>query len=83
MTTNEDRLRQGGWPSTIALSGDVITENTIHSINAVLWLVGQRPRAPSAARAAAGRTRGTTTARYTLATSISKTACCGRTAASP
>ena len=28
--------------STIALSGDVITENTVHSINAVLWLVGCR-----------------------------------------
>jgi predicted dehydrogenase len=47
----EDRLRQGRWLSTIALSGDVITENTIHSINAVLWLVGRRP-----ARAI-GRTR--------------------------
>ncbi len=45
----EDRLRH--WLSTIALSGDVITENTIHSINAVLWLVGRRP-----ARAI-GRTR--------------------------
>ena len=44
----EDRLRPGRWCSTIALSGDVITENTIHSINAVLWLVGaarQRQRA--------------------------------------
>jgi len=39
----EDRLRSGHWGSTIALSGDVITENTIHSINAVLWLVGRRP----------------------------------------
>lgn len=39
----EDRLRQGRWLSTIALSGDVITENTVHSINAVLWLVGRRP----------------------------------------
>jgi predicted dehydrogenase len=47
----EDRLRQGRWLSTIALSGDVITENTIHSINAVLWLVGQRPAS------AIGRTR--------------------------
>jgi len=37
----EDRLRY--WGSTIALSGDVITENTVHSINAVLWLVGRRP----------------------------------------
>lgn len=39
----EDRLREGRWLSTIALSGDVITENTIHAINAVLWLVGRRP----------------------------------------
>jgi predicted dehydrogenase len=39
----EDRLRQGRWASTIALSGDVITENTVHAINAVLWLVGRRP----------------------------------------
>jgi myo-inositol 2-dehydrogenase / D-chiro-inositol 1-dehydrogenase len=43
VTTVEDRLRQGRWLSTIALSGDVITENTVHSINAVLWLVGRRP----------------------------------------
>ena len=43
VSTVEDRLRQGRWLSTIALSGDVITENTIHSINAVLWLVGSRP----------------------------------------
>ena len=49
--TNEDRLRSGHWTSTIALSGDVITENTIHSINAVLWLVGRRPVS------AGGRTR--------------------------
>ena len=47
----EDRLRQGRWLATIALSGDVITENTIHSINAVLWLVGKRPTS------AIGRTR--------------------------
>ena len=39
----EDRLRSGCWLSTIALSGDVITENNIHIINAVLWLVGRRP----------------------------------------
>ncbi|MEI8371315.1 MAG: Gfo/Idh/MocA family oxidoreductase [Planctomycetota bacterium] len=39
----EDRLRAGCWLSTIALSGDVITENNIHIINAVLWLVGRRP----------------------------------------
>ena len=45
----EDRLRR--WLSTIALSGDVITENTVHSINAVLWLVGKRPAS------AIGRTR--------------------------
>ena len=43
VATVEDRLRQGRWLSTIALSGDVITENTIHSINAVLWLTGRRP----------------------------------------
>jgi predicted dehydrogenase len=43
VATVEDRLRQGRWLSTIALSGDVITENTVHSINAVLWLVGRRP----------------------------------------
>jgi myo-inositol 2-dehydrogenase/D-chiro-inositol 1-dehydrogenase len=49
--TSEDRLRSGHWTSTIALSGDVITENTIHSINAVLWLVGRRPVS------AVGRTR--------------------------
>ena len=47
----EDRLRHGRWMSTIALSGDVITENTIHAINAVLWLVGRRPAS------AIGRTR--------------------------
>jgi predicted dehydrogenase len=47
----EDRLRNGCWASTIALSGDVITENSIHIINAVLWLAGRRPAA------AIGRTR--------------------------
>jgi len=47
----EDRLQQGRWLSTIALSGDVITENTVHVINAVLWLVGRRPVS------AVGRTR--------------------------
>ena len=41
--TVEDRLREGRWLPTIALSGDVITENTVHVINAVLWLVGRRP----------------------------------------
>ncbi|HPM83386.1 MAG TPA: Gfo/Idh/MocA family oxidoreductase [Candidatus Anammoximicrobium sp.] len=51
VATVEDRLRQGRWLTTIALSGDVITENTIHSINAVLWLVGRRPAS------AIGRTR--------------------------
>jgi predicted dehydrogenase len=39
----EERLQRGRWLPTIALSGDVITENSIHSINAVLWLVGRRP----------------------------------------
>jgi myo-inositol 2-dehydrogenase / D-chiro-inositol 1-dehydrogenase len=43
VATKEDRLRSGRWLSTIALSGDVITENNIHTINAVLWLVGRRP----------------------------------------
>jgi predicted dehydrogenase len=47
--TAEDRLRW--WLATTALSGDVITENTIHSINAVLWVVGRRPVS------ALGRTR--------------------------
>ncbi len=47
--TAEDRLRW--WPATTALSGDVITENTVHSINAVLWVVGRRPVS------AIGRTR--------------------------
>ena len=47
--TAEDRLRW--WHATTALSGDVITENTIHSINAVLWVAGQRPAS------AIGRTR--------------------------
>jgi predicted dehydrogenase len=51
VSTKEDRLRSGRWGSTIALSGDVITENTIHAINAVLWLVGRRPAS------AVGRTR--------------------------
>lgn len=39
--TAEDRLRW--WTSTVALSGDVITELSIHTINAVLWVVGGRP----------------------------------------
>lgn len=39
--TNEDRLRR--WLATTALSGDVIVENTIHSINAVLWAAQSRP----------------------------------------
>lgn len=39
--TAEDRLRC--WPATLALSGDVITENSVHSINAVLWVTGRRP----------------------------------------
>ena len=39
----EDRLRAGCWLTTTALSGDVIVENNIHTINAVLWLVGRRP----------------------------------------
>ncbi|MBU4459596.1 MAG: Gfo/Idh/MocA family oxidoreductase [Verrucomicrobia bacterium] len=47
--TQEDRLRW--WLATTALSGDVIGENTVHSINAVLWAVGRRPTA------AVGRSR--------------------------
>lgn len=47
--TAEDRLRW--WLPTTALSGDVITENTVHSINAVLWITGKRPAS------AIGRTR--------------------------
>ena len=43
VANSEDRLRSGRWLSTIALSGDVIVENNIHTINAVLWLVGRRP----------------------------------------
>jgi predicted dehydrogenase len=47
--TAEDRLRW--WSATTALSGDVIVENTVHAINAVLWVVGRRPAS------AIGRTR--------------------------
>ena len=65
VTTVEDRLRQGRWLSTIALSGDVITENTIHSINAVLWLVGRRPTSAIGRSLCPGPIRGTTTARST------------------
>lgn len=43
VNSREDRLRSGRWLSTIALSGDVLTENNIHTINAVLWLAGRRP----------------------------------------
>jgi myo-inositol 2-dehydrogenase/D-chiro-inositol 1-dehydrogenase len=39
--TPEDRLRR--WTPFTALSGDVINELGIHSINAVLWIVGRRP----------------------------------------
>lgn len=47
--TAEDRLRR--WHATTALSGDVIVENTVHSINAVLWVSGMRPsRASGSAR---------------------------------
>lgn len=37
----EERLRH--WHGAIALSGDVITELSVHTINAVLWTVGRRP----------------------------------------
>ena len=43
VANTEDRLRSGRWLTTTALSGDVIVENNIHTINAVLWLVGRRP----------------------------------------
>ena len=47
--TAEDRLRR--WFVTTALSGDFIVENTVHSINAVLWVTGMRPsRAMGSAR---------------------------------
>ena len=39
----EDWLRNHAWLTTVALSGDVITENSIHAINAVLWAAGSRP----------------------------------------
>ena len=39
----EDWLRNHAWLTSIALSGDVITENSIHAINAVLWAAGGRP----------------------------------------
>ena len=39
----DDRLRSGRWLASVALSGDVLTENNIHTVNAVLWLVGRRP----------------------------------------
>jgi predicted dehydrogenase len=41
LKTAEERLRR--WPPTTALSGDVINELSVHSINAVLWVVGKRP----------------------------------------
>ena len=65
VTTVEDRLRQGRWLSTIALSGDVITENTVHSINAVLWLVGRRPTGAIGRSLCTRPIRGTTIARST------------------
>lgn len=49
INTAEDRLRR--WPFTVALSGDFITEFSVHTINAVLWVVGKRPVS------AIGRTR--------------------------
>ena len=47
VTCQEDRLRAGRWLSMIALSGDVLSENNIHIVNAVLWLVGRRPASAS------------------------------------
>jgi len=57
LKTAEDRLRR--WPPTTALSGDVINELSVHSINAVLWVVGKRPVN------AIGRTRVCRTSRNT------------------
>ena len=37
----EDRLRH--WLTTVGLSGDVINELSVHTVNAVLWTVGRRP----------------------------------------
>ncbi|OGV57548.1 MAG: hypothetical protein A2283_23315 [Lentisphaerae bacterium RIFOXYA12_FULL_48_11] len=41
INTPEDRLRR--WCPITSLSGDVINELSVHSINAVLWIVGRRP----------------------------------------
>lgn len=39
----ENLLRRGNWLTAIPLSGDFIVEYSVHSVNAVLWLVGKRP----------------------------------------
>jgi len=39
----ENLLRGGNWLTTIPLSGDFIVEYSVHTIDAVLWAVGQRP----------------------------------------
>jgi hypothetical protein len=76
--TAEDRLRW--WLATTALSGDVITENTVHSINAVLWIAGKRPVN------AIGRTRVVRPDPRSMTTSsraASKTPPCSRPATMP
>ena len=47
----EDRLRKQIWLSDTALSGDTIVSYDIHIIDALIWLLGQRPVA------ACGRSR--------------------------
>lgn len=39
----DEYLRSGCWCPLESLSGDVIVENNIHVIDAVLWLTGKRP----------------------------------------
>jgi predicted dehydrogenase len=41
--TTENLLRPHNWLTTIPLSGDFIVEYSVHSIDAVLWVVGKRP----------------------------------------
>jgi predicted dehydrogenase len=41
--TPENLLRKHNWITTIPLSGDMIVEYSIHTIDAVLWTVGKRP----------------------------------------
>ena len=39
--TPESLLRRGNWLTALPLSGDFIVEYSVHTINAVLWAVGQ------------------------------------------